>query len=83
MQRLERHLRSCQKKGYSLITNQCAQVVRKSLESANIITKLIESVWHEPGGYVNIFSEPQMPQMVFQGVRNNYPNGILLKRTMR
>ena len=71
------------KKGYSLITNQCAQVVRKSLESANIITKLIESVWHEPGGYVNIFSEPQMPQMVFQGVRNNYPNGILLKRTMR
>lgn len=66
------------KKGYNLFTNQCAQVVRKSLEAVGF-DFYYEQKMHLNGINVNIGTLPYTPQMTIDVLKNKY-KGILLQK---
>ena len=66
------------KKGYSLITNQCAQVVRKSLETIGF-DFFYNKTMHINGIKIDVGTLPYSPQMTFDVLKNRY-KGILLKK---
>lgn len=66
------------KKGYSLITNQCAQVVRKTLETIGF-EFYYDKRMHINGIKIDVETLPYTPQMTFDVLKNRY-KGILLKK---
>jgi hypothetical protein len=68
--------------GYNLLTNQCAQVVQKSLNAAGI--NILQDVFHFYDGMTSTGfwtkKSPYSPANTFNTIRNNNPNGQYIKR---
>lgn len=79
---IETEFRKNAKNGYSLINNQCAQVVQKSLKAAGINTE--EEVFRFYDSMINIGQmvkeAPYMPSSTFRTIRHNNPNGKYIQK---
>lgn len=79
---IETEFRKNAKNGYSLINNQCAQVVQKSLKAAGINTE--EEVFRFYDSMISIGQmvkeAPYMPSSTFRTIRHNNPNGKYIQK---
>lgn len=79
---IETEFRENAKNGYSLINNQCAQVVQKSLKAAGINTEDEVFKFYDSMTSIGqmVKEAPYMPSSTFRTIRHNNPHGKYIQK---